>query len=70
MVINVDSSSSNVLPLHCDQCGVSNVPLYIYHANGRGMTLCLACIQNVVWSVAQKKPGPSEVKHIGVNPYD
>jgi len=50
----------------CDQCGVSGVPLYTYSANGKSLTLCLACIQNVVWSLAQqprqREVGPSEFK--------
>jgi hypothetical protein len=71
-VLNVEDSAHRGSILICDKCGASGVPLYGYHANGKSMTLCLACIQSVVGALAQgqQTPGPSEFKHVGVNPYD
>jgi len=66
-VVNVDNAARDARVLHCDKCNVMDVPLYSYHADGKDITLCLACIQKAVFALAQHAPGtaapgPSEFK--------
>lgn len=51
----------------CQQCMRGDVALYTLHIGGQTMTLCLDCVQR---RLTFRQVGPSEVKHVGVNPYD
>jgi hypothetical protein len=51
--------------IKCEQCGADHVQLYTYTANGKEMTLCLACLQAGVWHRSITAVGPSEFKDGG-----
>ncbi len=51
-------------PIQCELCHDTQHALYVLHAGGKTLMLCLACIQKQVWCANPPALtyGPSEVK--------